>query len=325
MTAAVLRSRARRWAAIALWIALSAAIIAALAGSPWQRALAVLRTADPWWSCLAIVMNAAILFLWAAEWQLLAPDSVPVSYGRMFEIVSITASVLNTIPFFAGETSAFALLVARGGLSAAAAASVLALDQLLVGVGKIAVIAGAALAAPLPSWLGAGVFAFCVAIGILATVLLVLAHRWQPSLESPAPRTVLERARSTVINLGRHLDALRSAHRTARAVALALLKKAAELGAILAIQLAFGASPSVAAGLLILAALGLSTIVPVTPANVGVYEATVFAVYRYLGVPADAALAMAAAQHLCFLVPSIAVGYLTLTLRQLPLPTPRAR
>ena len=54
-----------------------------------------------------------------------------------------------------------------------------------------------------------------------------------------------------------------------------------------------------------------------TPANVGVYEATVFAVYRYLGVPADAALAMAAVQHICFLIPTLGTGYVTMTLRQL--------
>jgi uncharacterized protein (TIRG00374 family) len=310
---------------IGLWLVLSVAIVFALAGSPWQRALGVLRTADARWTMVAVVMNATILLLWAAEWRLLVPDSAPVSYGRMFEIVSITASVLNTIPFFAGETSAFALLVARGGLSGAAAASVLALDQLLVGVGKVAVIGGAGIGAPLPSWLRAGVLAFCVAIAALAAALLTLAHRWQPGTGVPASPTKLARARAVIIDLGRHLDALRSAHRTSRAVSLALLKKAAELAAIVAVQRAFGFPPSVTAGLLILAALGLSTIVPVTPANVGVYEATVFAVYRYLGVPADAALAMAAVQHICFLVPFIAIGYLTLTLRQLPFPAPRAR
>ena len=313
-------TRTGRWATAALWGALTLAIAVGVSRTPWQRAVAMLGAANALWIIVAVALNGAILVLWAAEWRVLAPSSSPVSYGRMFEIVSVTASVLNTIPFFAGETSAFALLVTRGAMPAAAAASVLALDQLLVGVGKVAVIAGAAALATLPMWLRAGVLAFCVAVAVLACVLLVLAHRWDPDRDAGVAESRVARMRAFVAGLGRHFDALRSAHRTTRAIALALLKKAAELTAILAVQAAFGATPSFAAAFTILAALGLSTIVPVTPANIGVYEATVFAVYRYLGVPTDAALAMAAAQHLCFLLPFVSVGYLMLTLRQLPFP-----
>ena len=56
---------------------------------------------------------------------------------------------------------------------------------------------------------------------------------------------------------------------------------------------------------------------PIAPGNLGVYEATVYAVYRFFGVTPELALALAVVQHLSFLVPSILPGYLTLTLRQL--------
>jgi uncharacterized membrane protein YbhN (UPF0104 family) len=116
---------------------------------------------------------------------------------------------------------------------------------------------------------------------------------------------------------GAHLDALRNASRAWRLVTLALAKKGAEVLGVIAVQIAFGLDPSVGAALLVVAALAVATALPVAPANLGVYEATVFAIYRYLGISAETALGLALVQHLCFLVPALATGYVTLTLGQL--------
>ena len=72
-----------------------------------------------------------------------------------------------------------------------------------------------------------------------------------------------------------------------------------------------------AAATLVLAALAIATLMPVAPANIGVYEAVVFAAYRYMGVPAETALGLAVVQHICFLIPTLGTGYVTMTLRQL--------
>lgn len=324
-TSALPLDRRRKWLGVGAWIAVSVAVAIAATATPWQRAFALLGRLDVAWLLVALVLNTLPLLLWAAEWRLLLPDGVRMTYGRMFEVVSVTATVLNTVPFFAGEASAVALLMTRGGLTSGAAASVLALDQLLVGIGKLAVVLFSALVSPLPAWIRAGVVALASAVAGLAFGLMLLAHRWdaaQRRLRAMSGRWAHLLARA--ISIGEHLDALRNGHRSVRAIALALAKKGAELAAIIAVQLAFGGPPSLAIGLLVLAALSLSTLLPITPANLGVYEATVFGVYRYVGFTSEAALAIAIVQHLCFLVPSIAVGYVTLTLRQLAARSPRA-
>jgi uncharacterized membrane protein YbhN (UPF0104 family) len=236
----------------------------------------------------------------------------------MFEVVAITAAILNSVPFFAGEASAVALLIGRAGLSRGAALSVLAMDQLLVGLGKLAVLAAAAVYAPLPTWLRTGVLSLAIGVVALLSILLPLAHRWD-SLKSRllAHPSGLRRALARAVAWGAHLDAVRQPSRIWRVASLALAKKTVELIAILAVQVAFGLEPSVAGGLLILAGLSVTTLLPVAPANVGVYEATVFAIYRYLGVSSETALGLAVVQHVCFLLPALATGYLTLTLRQL--------
>jgi uncharacterized membrane protein YbhN (UPF0104 family) len=320
MTASALEAARspRRWLLWGLWLALSAVLVAAVARLAWSDILQRLAQIRLVWAGAAVAANFLILPLWAAEWRLLVPAAFRVAYGRMFGIVAITASVLNAVPFFAGEASAVGLLIARGGLSRSAALSVLALDQLLVGLAKLLTIAAAALLVDLPGWLRAGVLSFVGAFAILLVALVALAHSWEVLANRVARRAGGVRSRvASVIAWGRHLDALRDPARAAPAIALAVLKKTAEVVAILATQLAFGLDPSLSGAVLIVASLAVTTLLPVSPANLGVYEATVFAAYRYLGVPAETAIGLALVQHACFLLPPIATGYAAATLAQL--------
>jgi uncharacterized membrane protein YbhN (UPF0104 family) len=310
--------RASRWMLLALWVILSIAIVLALRPLPWRRAFVQLQHLDPGWLLAAFAANLAILPLWALEWRLLTPRSAGASFRAMFEVVGITGAVLNSIPFFAGEAAGVGLLITRARLSRGAAFSVLAMDQLLVGFAKVTVIGAAAALAPLPGWLRGGLVSIVVGVPALFAILLLLAHRGLAARDwllrgSSAANRLLARAAA----LGAHLETLREPRRAWRVCALALSKKVFELLAIIAVQLAFGLAPSLPVALLILAALAVTTLLPIAPANLGVYEATVFAAYRFAGVSAELALGMAIVQHLCFLLPMLATGYVTLTVRQL--------
>lgn len=301
----------------ALWALLTIALVVAGRDLPWANAISALRTMSPGYLVIAVALNFAILPLWMLEWSLLKPRDVPVHRDRMFEVVTLTASIHNAVPFLAGEAAAIGLLIAAG-LQRGAAVSVLAMDQLLVGVAKLAVLSAAALLAPIPSWLSAGVLSLVAGVLLLFVVLLLLAHFG--AVITSQLRETETRGRELVAKLtglGAYLTALREPSLAVRVFGLAFLKKALELGAIIAIQAAFGIDPSFAPAVLVLAALAVTTSLPVAPANLGVYEATVFATYRYLGIDAEAALAMAIVQHLAFLLPMIGTGYVTLTLRQL--------
>jgi glycosyltransferase 2 family protein len=314
--AAVPPSQARRWLVL-VWVALTVALAVTAADLPWRLAAQYARRIHPGWLLASIAANAAILPLWAAEWRLLIPTAFRVTFARMLEVVTVSAAVLNSVPFFAGEASAVALLITRGGLARGAALTVLALDQLMVGLAKLALIVAAALFMPIPAGLRAGVLGLAVAVMALLVVLLPLAHGWASLRDRLLLRPTRVRAlMGRVVALGQHLDALRTLDRVWRVLALALAKKMAEVAAIVAMQVAFGLDPSLASALLVAAALAITTLVPVAPANLGVYEGTVYAMYRVVGVQPEVAIGIAIVQHLAFLLPPLACGYLALTLRQ---------
>jgi uncharacterized membrane protein YbhN (UPF0104 family) len=54
---------------------------------------------------------------------------------------------------------------------------------------------------------------------------------------------------------------------------------------------------------------------PVSPGNIGTYEASVALAYHFLGLPPAEAVGLALAQHVCFLVPIVGGGAVVLLLR----------
>ena len=71
--------------------------------------------------------------------------------------------------------------------------------------------------------------------------------------------------------------------------------------------------------ILVMAALNLSTILPLTPGNFGVYEATAFLIYKFSGLSPEIALSLALLQHIFFLIPMAGTGWVVLLVKSLSL------
>jgi uncharacterized membrane protein YbhN (UPF0104 family) len=275
-----------RWVKVAALVGLTIVVLIGLRGVDWAKTSTALAHARVGWILIAILANAAILPGWALFWRTLRPRSErPVSFGRMLEITSISSALMNTLPFGGGHASAVVLLIKRGDTTQRGALSLLALDQLGEGVLKVAILVGASLVIPLPTWMRAA----------LTTVLLVVGA-WLLTL------VVVSRMTTA-------LEILKSARRSALALACVGAMKLTELIAIMSVQAAYGAQISVAGSLLILSTVILATMLPISPGNLGAYEASVFLAYRYLGIAPELALSLAIVQHVCFMIPAVGIGY----------------
>ncbi|HYD54001.1 MAG TPA: lysylphosphatidylglycerol synthase transmembrane domain-containing protein [Gemmatimonadaceae bacterium] len=310
------RSAARRAAWLLTWAAVTLAALLALRATPWRAVAAQVAHQRVGFALLAVLLNLAILPLWALEWRRLAPIRERPTFRRLAEVVAVTSATLNTVPFFAGEASAVVLLIARGGLTRAGALSVLALDQLLVGVAKLVVIAAAAALAPLPAGLRGG--ARVLAVTVAAALLVLVAAAWALGRAGAAASARIPAGGLLAFarDWAARLEVLRDARAAAWVLMLALLKKGAEVLAVVAAHHALGVALPWWSAVLVVAALGIGTLLPLAPANLGTYEASAFVVYRYLGLPVETALGLAIVQHLYFLIPAIGAGWALLLARQ---------
>ncbi|HKH94640.1 MAG TPA: lysylphosphatidylglycerol synthase transmembrane domain-containing protein [Gemmatimonadaceae bacterium] len=298
---------ARRGGRALAIFAMCGLFVASLYRMDLARALAQLASVRAGWLALALLCYVAILPLWAVQWHLLSPPDPTRRVRVMLGVVATTSSVLNTTPMLVGEATGVALLVTRTRLDRSAALSVLAMDQLLVGVAKVTVLATAALIAPLPDWMTRAVLALLVALSVLGGSLLLASWR-HADVASVMSRVGPVRLAGALGAFAASLEPLRVPARGAPALALALLKKAVEVAAILCVQRAFGVALPLGTAVVVLAVLNLATLLPVVPGNVGVFEAAVVLALTRFGVPAEQALGIAVVQHLCYFVALAAPG-----------------
>jgi uncharacterized protein (TIRG00374 family) len=296
-----------RWAGRIIGVAIVATLLAyAFRTLDLSRLSQVLGTVRIAWVVLACMAYAAILPLWALQWSIIAPRTPLNSWRRMLTVVALTSATLNTTPLLVGEVAGAMLLVSRIGLSAAEAVSVSMMDQLLVGIGKITVIAAAALTNPLSAWLTRGLLGLLTGVVLLFAACVALAF----SNESSTQWIGNPRIASMLHRLANGLQPLRSVRRALPAIAIALAKRGVELLAVFCVQQAFGVALPISSSLLIVASLNLATLLPVVPGNLGIYEGVVAFAYVALGVSPERAAAMALVQHACFFASLALPGYL---------------
>ncbi|MEP6999389.1 MAG: lysylphosphatidylglycerol synthase transmembrane domain-containing protein [bacterium] len=299
------------------WIAgiavLGASLVAALNHIHIEQVIDELRAVRTLWIAAALACYVAILPLWAAQWRILAPSSERNSFTKMLGVVVMTCSTLHTTAFLVGEATGVVLLVTQIGLTRSAALSVTAMDQLLVGIAKLTVLATGALTLTLPAWMLAGVTALGAGVAALLAGCLFAAwnHEW---VATRSARVLPTRMAESLGRMGIALAPLRSPSRGGGALLLAFAKKFVEVLAILSVQRAFGVSLPLASGVLVLAALNLATLLPLVPGNLGIFEGAVVFVYTQLGISAEQAAGIALVQHACYFVALGLPGYAWLAL-----------
>lgn len=258
----------------------------------------LLERANGAWISVALFFNLLIMFSWTGQWRALLPVARTVEWRRMLSIVGITAMVGNVIPA-SGQITTVLLLAREPNVTYTSAISVLALDQLLEAICKTTVVLVAATLLPLPEEMKQAVMVLAIIAAVLLIALVVFANqkRW-------------------LVRFASELESLRNVRRLSVGISYCLSAKFFEFIAIIAVQRAFGEHISLSVTVLVEAAILLGTIFPLSPANIGTYEASVAIVYRQFGVSHETALGLALVQHVCVLLSTVGTGYIFFVLRR---------
>ncbi len=173
-----------------------------------------------------LVLASGLLWLSAGEWLLFlsAADRRPV--GRLYRIVAMMSLLQNVVHHFAGQACALFQLVRIEGLSPAAAASIIALDQVAEGFAKLGLIAPLAFCVAIPGPLGPAVGMLAAGVVLLYGALLFaasVARRNSP--QACEPRSSGPAWRRSLSAWSRQLADVMSPRRMLYATLLAFGKK----------------------------------------------------------------------------------------------------
>ncbi len=257
------------------------------------------------WLCIVAMIGVAAL-----EWRLLIPAGHRVSINALLRIVALMVMIQNSLHHFAGHAFAIFQLGSRQRLTKSGALSILATDQLAEGFARLTVWGLLALVIDLPHWAVQGLRSVVWGVGCLYAVLLVFAwthhkHDGQQVLVRPS---AWKRLTFHLAQWAHNLRGVRDPRITLGAIALALTKKFLRATAVYCVQCSLGVELPIYAPLLVVGALDLATMVSVTPGHLGIFEATVFFTYQYLGVEPTVAMTMALFEHLVFLLAMVLPG-----------------
>ncbi|MBT3184623.1 MAG: flippase-like domain-containing protein [Nitrospina sp.] len=295
---------------ILMWFFVAGLFYLGLQSIDLDRAWIEFSRADPFWLFGAVFFNACILLVWTLLWRLLLPEKCSVPFSRIFQANSYMSTSCNTIPFPGGHAVGVMALARRAEVGHSIALSVLALDQLMEGFAKIFVLTLVAIFVPLPEPMRQGILVFVFVIGFFAAIMFYLAHK-QPRIKEDTV-SFMGKVRRFVSRWSVHLEILRDVRIFSFGLLLAFLMMFAQTLGIWAVQKSLGLDLPFWAPILVMGALNLATVLPVTPGNFGIYEGTAFLAYQFYGLSSESALSLALLQHLCFLIPMVGSGYLVL-------------
>jgi uncharacterized protein (TIRG00374 family) len=300
----------KRYFIILLWFFVAGLFYLCLQSIDLDRAWIEFSRADPFWLFAAVFFNACILGVWSSLWYLLLPEKCSVPFSRIFQANSYMSTSCNTIPFPGGHAVGVVALARRAEVGHSVALSVLALDQLMEGFAKTFVLTLVVIFVPLPEPVGQAILIFVVVIGFFASIMFYLAHN-QPRVKE-GTISFIDKIRKFVSRWSVHLEILRDVRIFSFGLLLALLMMFVQTLGIWAVQKSLGLDLPFWAPILVMGALNLVTVLPITPGNFGIYEGTAFLAYQFYGLSSELALSLAFLQHLCFLIPMVGSGYLVL-------------
>lgn len=300
----------KRYFIILLWFFVAGLFYLCLQSIDLDRAWIEFSRADPFWLFAAVFFNACILGVWSSLWYLLLPEKCSVPFSRIFQANSYMSTSCNTIPFPGGHAVGVVALARRAEVGHSVALSVLVLDQLMEGFAKTFVLTLVVIFVPLPEPVGQAILIFVVVIGFFASIIFYLAHK-QPRVKE-GTISFIDKIRKFVSRWSVHLEILRDVRIFSFGLLLALLMMFVQTLGIWAVQKSLGLDLPFWAPILVMGALNLVTVLPITPGNFGIYEGTAFLAYQFYGLSSELALSLAFLQHLCFLIPMVGSGYLVL-------------
>jgi phosphatidyl-myo-inositol alpha-mannosyltransferase len=281
-------------------LAMIALSVFALARIGVEDVTHALVSVQPVWALLAFVLMAASMVLRSEAWYAVLTPALPDRTVRRADVTRATmigVFMSAILPGRVGEAGRAIVLSRRLGRVSRQLPVVVGtlFSQTLLNVLGLFAVAAIAFASTPALEAHAGALALVAVVpGVL--LVLVLLGPWLAERSSPR-NPMLQKAAAVLAvrltELRRGLRVFRRASATSHALSVQLAAWALQLLSVYALLVAFRLEDQagLAAAAAVLTAVNVAGIVPVTPSNVGIFQAACVLVLAAWGIGADAALA----------------------------------
>lgn len=277
-----------------------------------------LRTSDLWWIAAALIPFGLGNGARALRWRSLFARGRRPAPGAVMDAMMVGYLYNSIMPARVGEAARVVVLTQRSSTPPVEIVGTVLVERLYDVLAILVIFFAAEPWLPHVSWFGAAALAALVLAALIiavATMLAVYGDRPLRMLLRPLRRLSLfseDRLEHTIAELTHGLSGLR--HPGLALEAFLWTIAAWLLTAVCAyfVSLAFHLHLPFSCGLLVAVAIGLSMILPSSPAAVGVFEGAALIALRAYGIPSSSALPYAVVLHLVNFLPFLIAGALFL-------------
>ncbi len=273
-----------------------------------------LQEANIWWVVPSVALLAAAVAVRALRWQLLFQRETRPPYAATAAATIVGLAVNSLLPLRAGEAARVIALNRRAGTSPVESAATVALERILDVFCMLLLLLAALPWLPEVDWVGAAAaiaLALALMLGGAALLFAVYGDRPFHALDRLLRRLPFGH-HSWVEHVGaslrRGLVALRDPKLALTAFVLTTVGWVLTSVSFWLLTLAFDLELPLVSGVLILAAVGFSVILPAAPGALGVFEAATVVALAAYDISASEALSYAFTLHAVNLIPSIIAG-----------------
>jgi len=258
---------------------------------------------------IAIGYNFLILLLNTVKWKLFLSKQ-PLPFPRIYRVIAVMAMMANIIPW--GQTFAIYHLGEKEKVGKVISLSILTLEQITEGLSKTALFLFVTLICPLPLWMKQGISVAFIVVVLFCLTLYLLAKRYEFFSDNPKLNhlSLWNKFIQAFSKWAHHLHTIRDYKRFLLTIALSIMTKLCEVMAVFIIQKGMHMDLPFWSPFFVVAALNLVYMVPITPGNLGIFEATAYFAYTFMGVPPTQALSLSLVIHFVYLLPMIVPGLL---------------
>jgi uncharacterized protein (TIRG00374 family) len=288
----------------ALGITISAiALVLVVRTVDLQAAAEALRSADPTWVALMVVLLAGDILLRAVRWKVLLSPIAIVPFGATLASLLVGYLANNILPARLGELVRSHDLSRRTGVSGSAILGTIVVERVVDTTVVVAIAAVAILVLSVR-----GIVASAVLVGLALSALLVVAvgigiyaHRLPGADRVRVLLARWPRVRGMLSRLRNGLAVARNARVMGAAVVLTVASWSLTVLAFAAAAQAVGVEPTMGQAALLAAGTNLATAIPAGPGYIGTFELAVITIAASVGIAAAPALAFGLLVHVAVL------------------------
>lgn len=277
----------------------------------WQEFQKSLGSISWFYTFLSLIPLLALVGVKSFQWKCLSQEKREITFANLFEAISMWLMMVNLLPFWMGEAFLIYVLGERYQFGKTYTVSLLTLDQIFEGLSLMLLFLILSLEHHIPQWMQIPIRTFFVGLFVFYIFVMILAYRFKHSGQSiDAQMKLKSRVWQLFKNWASELSLLHRAGPSLYSLFFALCIKGLEYLSLLFLQYGLGLALPWWVPLLIIAGLNLALMLPMAPANLGVFEATVFYLYQSVGVASATAMVIALSYHALYLFALVMPGYI---------------